>query len=60
MVEYDKGELRDAMLKILSDEGLRRRFEKESRMLVREEFDWSVIIEQIEKIYKDATNRVIR
>ena len=57
VVEYDKDQLRDAIFKILSDEGLRRRFGEEGRRLVSEEFGWSVIIKQIEKIYENVTRR---
>ena len=60
VVEYDKDQLRDAMINVLSDEGLRRKFGEEGRRLVREEFGWSIIIKQIEKIYEDATNEVIK
>ncbi|MCK4348853.1 MAG: glycosyltransferase, partial [Thermoplasmatales archaeon] len=59
VVEYDKDQLKDAIFKVLSDEGLRRRFGKEGWKLIGEEFGWSTIINKIEKIYKDATNRVI-
>jgi glycosyltransferase involved in cell wall biosynthesis len=57
VVEYDKEELQDALFKILSDDGLRRRFGEEGRRLVREEFSWSTIIKQIEKEYDNVTSR---
>jgi glycosyltransferase involved in cell wall biosynthesis len=51
VVEYDKDQLRDAICKILSDEGLRRRFGKEGKKLVREKFGWDNIVEKVEKVY---------
>ena len=51
MVEYDKDQLRDAIIKVLSDEGLRRRFGEEGRRLVREEFWRNKIVLDVEKIY---------
>lgn len=52
VVEYDKDQLRDAIIKILSDEGLRRRFGDEGRRLIRVEFGWDKIVKRIERIYE--------
>jgi len=60
VVEYNKDQLRDAIIKVLSDEGLGRRFGEEGRKLMREKFGWSAIIKQIEKMYKVVTSGVIR
>jgi len=54
VVEYDKDQLRDAIIKVLSDERLRRRFGKEGRRLVMEEFGWEKIEREIENVYKDV------
>ena len=51
VVEYDKDQLRDVIIEVLSDEGLRRRFEEEGRSLVRKEFEWDIVVKRIEKIY---------
>ena len=56
-VEYDKGKLRDAIIKVLRGEGLRRGFGEEGKRLVMEKFGWSAIIKQIEKIYENVTSR---
>jgi glycosyltransferase involved in cell wall biosynthesis len=56
VVEYDKGKLRDAISKVLSDEGLRRRFGEEGRRLVREEFGWGEVVKKVEEVYEE-TNR---
>ena len=56
MVEYDKGELRAAIFKVLSDEGLRRRFGEEGRKLVRGEFGWDKIVRTVEELYEEATS----
>lgn len=52
VVEYDKEQLRDAILKLLSDDGLRQRYGGESRRLVKEEFVWGEIVKQVEQIYE--------
>jgi len=54
VVKYDKDQLRDAMFKILSDNAMRKRFGEECRMLVKEKFDWPVIVKQFEQVYKNA------
>ena len=54
MVEYDKDQLRDALIKVLSDEGLRRRFGEEGRRLVREEFGWDGVVRRMEDVYETA------
>ena len=60
VVEYDRDQLRDVILRILSDDELRVRFGEKGKRLVGEEFEWSVIIKQIEKIYRDVISEVIR
>ena len=52
VVEYDKDQLRDAIIKILSDEGLRRRFGENGKRLVGVEFGWDPIVRKIEGIYE--------
>jgi glycosyltransferase involved in cell wall biosynthesis len=52
VVEYDKDQLRDAMIKVLSDERLRRRFGEEGMRLMREEFGWDRVILDVERIYR--------
>lgn len=56
-VRTDKNQLRDAIFKILSDEGMRRRFGKEGKKLVREKFGWDNIVEEVEKIYLGLIER---
>ena len=51
VVEYDKNQLRDAITKVLSDEGLRRRFRGVGKRLVREKFSWDKVVLDIENIY---------
>jgi glycosyltransferase involved in cell wall biosynthesis len=53
VVEYDKDQLRNAIFKILSDEGLRKRFGEEGRRFVKGVFGWDRIERKVEKIYKD-------
>lgn len=54
VVEYDKDQLRGAIIKVLSDEGLRKRFGEKGRKLIEEKFTWEKIIEQSEKIYEEV------
>ena len=54
VVEYNKEQLQDAMSKILSDEGLMRRFGEEGKRLVRNEFGWDKVVKKIEKFYEDC------
>lgn len=51
VVEYNKYQLKDAMLKILSDDGLRKRFGEEGRRLVNDTFLWNKIVCQMEEVY---------
>jgi glycosyltransferase involved in cell wall biosynthesis len=58
VVEFDKSQLRDAMFKILSDEELRMRFGGNGRKLVEERFDWSKIVNRVEKAYSALKNEL--
>ena len=58
VVEYDKDQLRDVIFKVLSDEGLRRRFGEEGRRLVREEYGWAKIVSMIEGVYDISIKEV--
>ena len=52
VVDYDKDQLRDAIMKVLSDEGLRRRFGEEGKRLVGNKFGGDRVILDVEKIYR--------
>ncbi|MFC1989489.1 glycosyltransferase [Chloroflexota bacterium] len=51
VVEYDKDQLRDAILHMLSNDALRREFGKKGKILVRDKFNWGKITEQVESVY---------
>ena len=53
VVEYDEDQLRDAMIKILSDEKLKENFGKKGKKLVGEKFSWDKIVEQVENVYEE-------
>jgi len=55
MVEYNKDQLKSAMIKVLNDEGLRRRFGEEGKRLVRDQFSWDVVVAKVENIYRNVT-----
>ena len=57
MVEYDKDQLRDAIIKVLRGEGLRRRFGEKGKKLVEERFGWDRIAGKVENVYKCTLNR---
>jgi glycosyltransferase involved in cell wall biosynthesis len=60
VVRYDKDQLRDAIIKVLSDEELRRRFGKEGKRLVREGFGWEKFVGKIEGVYEDCVKGGMR
>ncbi|MFC2051107.1 glycosyltransferase [Chloroflexota bacterium] len=51
VVKYDKGQLRDATLHVLSNDKLRRESGEKGKILVREKFNWEKITEQVENVY---------
>ena len=51
VVEYEKDQLRDVIIKVLRDEELRRRFGEEGKRLVREEFGWDKVVGKVEEVY---------
>lgn len=52
VVEFDKDQLKDALLKILEDDELRKKLGAEGKKLVKKEFNWEIIAEKIEALYK--------
>ncbi|MBA7620187.1 hypothetical protein ES703_27532 [subsurface metagenome] len=46
--------MRDAIVKMLSDKKLRRRFGEEGKRLVREEFGWDKSVKRLEVLYETA------
>ena len=56
VVKYDRNQLADAMFRILSDESLRARFGDMGKQLAKDEFNWPLIIEKLEKIYYEIQN----
>jgi glycosyltransferase involved in cell wall biosynthesis len=57
VVPRDKGQLSSAILNILSDERLRRRFGEGGRKLARGELGWDNVILDVEKIYLSVIER---
>ena len=57
VVPRDKGQLSSAILNILSDERLRRRFGEGGRKLARGELGWDKVILDVEKIYLSVIER---
>jgi len=50
----DKDKFRDALVALLTDQRLRQQFGQGGQRLVRDEFDWSKVIAELEKVYADA------
>ena len=57
VVEYDKDQLRDSIFRVLSDEGVKRRFGEDGKALVKEHFGWDNIVSDVEKIYLNLIKR---
>ena len=57
VVEYNKDQLQDAMFKMLSDDGLRRRCGEKGKQLVMKELVWDKVVAKIEVIYEICTKR---
>lgn len=51
VVAYDKGQLSNAITRILSDYKLRQEFGEKGKSLVREQFNWPTIAKQAEHVY---------
>jgi len=54
VVEYDKKHLQEAIVSILGDEELRRKFSREGQKLVEENFLWNKIAKVVERSYSEA------
>ncbi|CAG0995221.1 1,2-diacylglycerol 3-alpha-glucosyltransferase [Methanosarcinales archaeon] len=54
VVEYDKEQLEDAIIRILNDESLRREFGDNGKKLVRARFGWDKIVRTMEIMYEDT------
>lgn len=52
VVPYDRKQLSDAILRMLTDDKIRQQFSEKGKALVREKFNWSKIVEQLEDIYQ--------
>jgi glycosyltransferase involved in cell wall biosynthesis len=51
VIDYDKNQLKEAILKLLSDESLKRKLGEKGKKMVLEKYGWQNIIKDIEKIY---------
>jgi len=60
VVPYDRNQLGDAILRILSDDKIRQQFAEKGKLLVRERFAWEKLIEQIEKVYQSISSHEYR
>jgi|Deesub1362A_J573_1020465.scaffolds.fasta_scaffold01100_3 glycosyltransferase involved in cell wall biosynthesis len=54
VVRYDKNQLKKKILRFLTNPQLRNAYSKKGKMLVKEKYDWSRIVERIEKIYYEC------
>jgi glycosyltransferase involved in cell wall biosynthesis len=52
VVNYDKEELSGAIKKVLSDKNIREKFSDNAKKLIRNKFDWEIIVDEIESIYR--------
>jgi glycosyltransferase involved in cell wall biosynthesis len=54
VTDYNRDQLKDAILNILRNERIRQGFSKKAKSLVHEEFNWSKIAGQLETVYLDV------
>lgn len=54
VVEYERMALQEAIVSILNDEKLRKKFSTEGKRLVEEKFLWNEIAEVVERLYKEV------
>jgi len=54
--EYNKDQLRQALVEILTDHNLRETFGEEGRRLVKDQFNWAKIADKLENTYQIAIN----
>ncbi|MFC2021448.1 glycosyltransferase [Chloroflexota bacterium] len=52
VVSYDKDHLRDALRHMLNDDKMRQQLGERGKLLVREQFNWTKIAEQMEGVYQ--------
>jgi glycosyltransferase involved in cell wall biosynthesis len=56
VVEYNHGTLRNAIIRILNESGIKVRFGKNGKDLVKKEFNWATITLSLEKEYSQSIN----
>jgi len=60
VVPYDRNQLGDTVLRMLTDDKIRQQFGEKGKALVREKFDWSKIVEQLEDIYQGVLTKAAK
>lgn len=50
----DPERLAEAMMKLLNDDGLKRRFGEAGKRLVRKEFGWDTVVRKVERVYEEC------
>ena len=54
VVEYNLSRLKEAILKIIDDEAVSKKFSNQGKRLVAEQFNWNAICDQIEMNYREV------
>lgn len=54
VTDYDKTELTEAIIRILSDDKIKVKFKDNCRMLIEKQFAWPKIVDKIEEVYDRA------
>jgi len=54
VVPYDKEQLQQALLIMLSDDKLRQELGEKGKLLVQKKFNWEKIAEQVEQVYQEV------
>ena len=59
VVAYQIEQLRDAIVKIITNKQVHQKYSDNGRRVVHEEFDWNVLSEKIEHIYAECLKREV-
>ena len=57
VVPYDQDKLQDACLNMLNNDQMRLEFGAKGEALVRQNFDWEKITEQLERVYQEVQHK---
>jgi glycosyltransferase involved in cell wall biosynthesis len=57
VVPYEAASLKEALRKMLADDKIRQRYGREGKSLVRQNYSWAAIAEQMERVYQKCLSK---